>query len=206
MLLTTQPGMDVVGEAGDGHDAVVIASRLQPDVVLMDVRMPGLDGIEATRLLTAERLDSADRLVKVIVLTTFSDDEVVYGALRAGASGFLLKHAAPQDLTAAVLAVARGDAWIDSAVASRVIAALASTRPGTAHGVVGRLTPREREILVLMAEGRDNRDISSHLVLSEATVKTHVSRILMKTGSSGRTQAVVLAYQTGLVIPRPSRG
>jgi DNA-binding NarL/FixJ family response regulator len=203
MLLSAQPQLEVVGEASDGREALDVAERTHPDVLLMDVRMPGMDGIEATELLTAERAETPDRLTRVLVLTTFNEDEVVYGALRAGASGFLLKHAAPQDLTTAVLAVARGDAWIDPAVAPRVIAALASSRHGSARGAVERLTPREREVLVLMAEGRDNREISEQLVLSSATVKTHVSRILMKTGSRDRAQAVALAYQTGLLVPRP---
>ncbi len=209
MLLSAEPDIDVVGEAGDGAQAVEQARLLGPDVVLMDLRMPGVDGIEATRLLAGDPVHDADpdRLTKVLVLTTFNDDDAVYGALRAGASGFLLKHAAPADLTAAVRSVAAGGSWLDPAVAGTVIRALATVpRAGEGlGGLVGRLTPREREVLVLVATGLSNTEISQRLVLSEATVKTHVARIVMKTGSRDRAQAVALAYQSGLVVPPRSR-
>lgn len=207
MLLAAESDIRVVGEASDGREAVTLAKAQQPDVVVMDVRMPGMDGVTATRVLTADDVSrSPDRLTKILVLTTFDDDESVYGALRAGASGFLLKHAAPTDLISAVRKVAAGEAWIDPAVARKVIAALAGISEfgqGSSE-LIERLTPREREVLVLMAHGLSNAEIRDRLVLSEATVKTHVARVVMKTGSRDRTQAVVLAYQSGLVVP-PSR-
>jgi len=202
LLLTAQPDIRVVGEAGDGAEAVELADRLRPDVVLMDVRMPRMDGISAVRALCADRA-GGDDLTKVLVLTTFDDDEAVYASLSAGASGFLLKHAAPQDLITAVHRVAAGEAWIDPAVAGRVIAALANVQRTVREParLVALLTPREREVLVLMAHGLSNAEIRDLLVVSEATVKTHVSRIVMKTGSRDRTQAVVHAYRSGLVTP-----
>ena len=207
MLLAAEPDMEVVGDVSDGTEAIQLARTRHPDVVLMDIRMPGMDGVAATRVLTEELGGNPDQLVKVLVLTTFNDDEVVYGALRAGASGFVLKHAAPKDLITAVRKVAAGEAWIDPAVAGKVIAAVAglSDFSAGAPALVGRLTPREREVLVLMAHGMSNAEIRDRLVLSEATVKTHVARVVMKTGSRDRTQAVVLAYQSGLVVPGPGR-
>jgi len=204
MLLAAEDDLDVVAEAADGREAVELARSRGADLVLMDVRMPGMDGVAATRLLTADSADS-DKLVRVLVLTTFDDDDAVYGALRAGASGFLLKHAAPRDLVSAVRAVAAGEAWIDPAVAGRVIAALAALPgPGrSAPQVLERLTPREREVLALLATGLSTREITARLVLSEATVKTHIARCLMKTGSRDRAHAVVLAYQSGLVTAPP---
>ena len=209
MLLSAEPDIDVVGEASDGRAVVELARSKRPDVVLMDIQMPELDGISATRLLTADNHGAdQDRLTKVLVLTTFDDDEAVYGALRSGASGFLLKHAAPGDLIIAVRKVASGEAWIDPAVARKVISALASFNQVNkgAPEIVGRLTPREREVLVLMAHGLSNSEIRSRLFVSEATVKTHVARVVMKTGSRDRTQAVVLAYQSGLVNPQQCSG
>jgi DNA-binding NarL/FixJ family response regulator len=163
-----------------------------------------LDGVAATRALCADRpSDAGGPVVKVLVLTTFDDDDAVYGALLAGATGYLLKQAAPRDLAAAVRAVAAGDAWLDPGVAGRVVRALA-TVPRVADRVpelVARLTPREREVLVLMAEGLSNAEIAERLVLGEGTVKTHVSRVLMKTATRDRPQAIALAYRCGLVVP-----
>jgi DNA-binding NarL/FixJ family response regulator len=206
MLLRAEPDFEVIAEASDGQQAVDLTRSHHPDLVLMDARMPTMDGMTATGLITAHTINP-NHLTKVLVLTTFNDDEVVYGALRAGASGFLLKHAAPKDLVTAVHTVAAGDAWIDPAIAGKVIAALA-TLPAPNKGsseLMERLTPREREVLALLAHGLSTAQIKDRLVLSEATVKTHIARVLFKTGSRDRTQAVVLAYQSGLVTP-PSLG
>jgi DNA-binding NarL/FixJ family response regulator len=206
MLLRAEQDLEVAAEASDGQEAVDLARSHQVDLVLMDIRMPGMDGVTATRLLTAEAEDP-DRLTRVLVLTTFDDDGALYGALRAGASGYLLKDAAPRDLITAVRRVSAGDAWIDPSVAGKVIAALAAL-PGpspTSPDALSHLTAREREVLTLMAHGCSNTDIKNRLGLSEATVKTHVSRVLMKTGAHDRSQAVALAYQTGLVTPAPNR-
>ena len=210
VLLLQTGGVHVVAEAGNGAEAVDLARHHRPDVVVMDLQMPGVDGVTATRQLTADTTSSpespgrADHLVKVLVVTTYHEDQAVYGALRAGASGYLLKSAAPRDLLPAVHAVASGEAWIDPAVAGAVIAALAELPERSAHPpqALERLTPRETEVLTLVALGLSNTEIKDHLGLSEATVKTHVSRILIKTGSRDRTQAVVLAYRSGLVNPR----
>jgi DNA-binding NarL/FixJ family response regulator len=203
MMLNVEPDLVVVAEAADGAEAVELARRHRPDVVLMDVRMPVLDGVEATRLLCAEgESPEAAALVKVLVLTTFEDDAAVYGALVAGASGYLLKHAAPQDLVAAIRQVAAGNAWVDPAVAATVIRALAAVpRTGQSRSVLcDRLTAREREVLVLMAHGLSNTEIAERLVVGAGTVKTHISRVLMKTASRDRAQAIALAYQSGLVV------
>jgi DNA-binding NarL/FixJ family response regulator len=202
LLLQAQPDIEVLAEAGDGAEAIVLAARHHPDVVIMDVRMPVLDGVSATRELCADRDPAAGESgPRVLVLTTFDDDEAVYGALLAGASGYLLKHAVPHDLVSAVRRVAAGDAWLDPAVAGAVIAALARTpRVGEASGeLIGRLTAREREVLVLMADGLSNAEIADRLVVGEGTIKTHVSRVLMKTACRDRVQAVALAYRSGLV-------
>ena len=200
LILEAEPDIEVVGEASNGREALELAAADHLDVVVMDVRMPVLDGISATRQLTADR--TVGETTRVLVLTTFDDDEAVYGALRAGASGFLLKHAAPRELVLAVRAVAAGDSWLDSRIAGRVIETLAGfPMVGPTSSVrLENLTAREREVLSLMALGLSNALIRDRLVLSEATVKTHISRILMKTGSHDRGQAIVLAYQTGLVV------
>lgn len=202
MLLRAEADFEVLGEAADGHEIIELSRSHHPDLVLMDARMPNMDGIAATRTLTSETTNS-NRPTKVLILTTFNDDEVVYGALRAGASGFLLKHAAPKELVRAVRTVVAGDAWLDPAIAGKVIAALAALpAPGDAPSrLLAQLTTREREVLTLIAQGLSTTEIKEQLVLSEATVKTHIARILLKTGSRDRAQAVVLAYQSGLVKP-----
>jgi DNA-binding NarL/FixJ family response regulator len=202
MLLEAQPDIEVVGEAGDGTSAVQLTQTLRPDVVLMDVRMPNTDGIGATRELIKEGSDP-DRLAKVIILTTYHVDEAVYASLRAGASGFLLKDAAPEELVNAIRAVAGGEAWLDPPVARRLLTDFAA-RPESrlpAPSALKQLTAREREVLGLIALGLTNDDVARHLVLGMTTVKTHVTRILMKLGVHDRAQAVAAAYQLGLVRP-----
>jgi DNA-binding NarL/FixJ family response regulator len=202
MLLSGYEDIEVVGEAGSGVDAVREVQDKQADLVLMDLRMPGeLDGVAATRMLTQDRADGS--VTSVLALTLFNDDASVYDALRAGASGFLLKNSAPVHLLDAVRTVLAGRNWIDPAVLGQVIGALrASPQAGVSTSqVVARLTPREREVLVLIAQGASSDMIAQRLVVSDATVRTHVSRILMKTGCSDRAQAVVLAYQSRLVRP-----
>ena len=195
-ILETQPDIAVAGEALDGLDAVELARRRAPEVVLMDVKMPRLDGIEATRRIVAE----SD--VAVLVLTTFDLDEYVYEALRAGASGFLLKDVPPESLIAAVRVLAAGEALIAPAITKRLIERFAQTAPPAAPPpALEELTPRELEVLVLIARGRSNREIADELVLSEATVKTHVKRVLAKLGLRDRVHAVVLAYESALVTP-----
>jgi DNA-binding NarL/FixJ family response regulator len=202
MILDAEPDLEVVGEAGDGIEAVERFHQVQPDVVLMDVRMPRMDGVEATRHLAGP--DVADP-ARVLVLTTFDLDEHVYEALRAGASGFLLKDVPPEDLVAAVRVVAGGDALLAPSITRRLIADFAR-RPATPADPAGSpalttLTDREREVLVLMARGLSNAEIAGSLYLGETTVKTHVGRVLMKLGLRDRVQAVVLAYETGIVTP-----
>lgn len=207
-MLLSAAGLTVVGEAADGSQAVDLARQLEPDVVIMDLAMPVMDGVEATRRLTADDfLPTGATTVKVLVLTTFSAHEQVYEALRAGASGFLLKDGAATDLVTAVTEVHAGNAYLDPAVTPAVIAELAHRRPptGPIPGLLDRLTKREKEILTLMAYGLSNRNIAGQLVLSEATVKTHVSRVIMKLDADGRTQAVVAAYQNHLVVPDNAR-
>jgi DNA-binding NarL/FixJ family response regulator/class 3 adenylate cyclase len=200
MILDAEEDMDVVGEAGDGKAAIAEAGRLNPDVVLMDVRMPELDGIEATRRLLADSgVDS-----KVVMLTTFDMDEYVYEALRAGASGFLLKDAPPEQLVDGIRAVCSGDALLAPSVTRRVIEEFVRRPPETARTAppeVEELTPRENEVLKLIARGLSNAEIAQNLVVSETTVKTHVARVLMKMGLRDRVQAVVMAYESGLVQP-----
>ena len=199
-LLETQPDFAVVGTAGDGAEAVRICRELRPDVVLMDVRMPGMDGIEATRQLAGQ--DGA--APRVLILTTFDLDEYVYDALCAGASGFLLKDVTAERLFEAVRVVAAGEALLAPAVTRRLISEFARLRPHAATLPAGRLaalTPRETQVLKLVAEGLSNPEIAARLVVTEETVKTHVSRVLAKLGLRDRTQAVVAAYESGLVVP-----
>ena len=199
-LLGAQPDLEVIGQAADGAEAVRIAAETRPDVVLMDIRMPVLDGIEATRTILAS---GAEPLPRVVVLTTFDVDDYVLEALRAGASGFLLKDALPDDLVEAVRVVARGDALLAPSVTRRLIARFAA-RP-TGRGAVDSdlevLTEREREVLREIAQGRSNAEIAVVLFIAEQTVKSHVSRVLTKLGLRDRAQAVVVAYESGLVVP-----
>jgi DNA-binding NarL/FixJ family response regulator len=206
-LLDTQPDFCVLGTAADGATAVRTCQELRPDVVLMDVRMPGTDGIEATRQLMGN-IGGGDVLPpKVLILTTFDLDEYVFDALRAGASGFLLKDMTAERLFEAVRVVAAGEALLAPAVTRRLISEFARLRPQAVAGAAGRpgalaaLTPRETEVLRLVAEGLSNTEIAARLVVTEETVKTHVSRILAKLGLRDRTQAVVAAYESGLVVP-----
>jgi DNA-binding NarL/FixJ family response regulator len=201
-ILESDPEMTVVGEAGDGEDAVREARRLQPEVVLMDIRMPVLDGIEATR-----RIVGAQPGTRVLILTTFGLDGYVYEALQAGASGFMLKDALPEELTAAVRIVASGEALLAPAVTRAVIDEFARREPAAAPTLppaVAELTPREREVLDLLARGLSNPEICEQLVISEATTKTHVARILQKLDLRDRVQAVIYAYESGLLTPGAS--
>ncbi|MGH3250385.1 MAG: response regulator [Trebonia sp.] len=214
-LLDTQPDFAVLGTAADGAEAVRVCRELRPDVVLMDVRMPGTDGIEATRLLVEASAGGAGAggagaPPKVLILTTFDLDEYVFDALRAGASGFLLKDVTAERLFEAVRVVAAGEALLAPAVTRRLISEFARLRPQTVAGISGAagrpvalaaLTPRETEVLCLVAEGLSNTEIAARLVVTEETVKTHVSRVLSKLGLRDRTQAVVAAYESGLVVP-----
>jgi DNA-binding NarL/FixJ family response regulator len=204
LILRDEPDIEVVGEADDGLAAVELTARLAPDVVLMDIRMPVVDGLEATRRITsaAPPEPDADR-PRVIILTTFDLDEYVYDALRAGAAGFVLKDAPPDQLIGAVRAVAAGDALIAPSITRRLIAEFAA-RPGPSSAPpagLSDLTPRELEVLRLVATGRSNAEIAETLVVSGTTVKSHVARILMKLEVRDRVQAVVLAYESGLVRP-----
>ncbi|TBT88660.1 response regulator transcription factor [Propioniciclava sinopodophylli] len=201
MLLSVDPAIQVVGEASDGHEAIAAVERLRPDVIVMDLRMPGTDGAEATRRIVAEQEHTPDALTRVLVLTTFDEDADVYAALRAGASGFLLKHASADVLATAIRRVAEGESWLDPAVVGRVIRALRLPPGPDGAAVAAVLTPREREVLTLVAEGLSNAELCDRLFLSEATVKTHVARVLMKTGSRDRAAAVALAYRSGFVRP-----
>jgi DNA-binding NarL/FixJ family response regulator len=199
VILDAADGITVVGEAANGEAAVSQVATRAPDVVLMDIRMPGMDGLEATRLITSDPAAAP----KVVMLTTFDLDEYVYEALRAGASGFLLKDSPRHDLIAAVRAAAAGDALLAPSVTRRLIEAFARRPPETAPAPsrLASLTARERDVLLMLARGRSNAEIAAGLFVSEATVKTHVGNLLAKLGLRDRVQAVILAYETGLVVP-----
>ncbi len=200
VLLNSADGIEVVGEAADGAQALDLARRERADVVLMDIRMPGVDGLEGTRRLAADE-DMAG--VKVIILTTFESDEYVYQAIRAGASGFLVKDSEPAELIQAVRVVARGDALLSPGVTRRLITDIASRpdRPPATNRILEVLTTREREVMALVAAGLSNDEIAARLYLSPLTSKTHVSRIMTKLNARDRAQLVVIAYESGLVSP-----
>ncbi len=202
MILEAQPDIEVVSEAGDGAQAVDAARRLKPDLVLMDIRMPGLDGIEATRRLAGPGVESP---VKVVILTTYDLDEYVFDALAAGASGFLLKHVPPEELVRGVRAAAAGDALLAPSVTRRLIEEFAKRAPARWKSTdVESLTEREREVLWLLARGRSNQEIAAELHVGEATIKTHVAHVLDKLDLRDRVQAVIFAYELGLVQPGQS--
>lgn len=198
MVLEAQPDIEVVGEASDGATAIELARRTRPAVMLMDVRMPGMDGLAATSAITADTPGT-----RVLVLTTFDLDEYAFGGLRAGASGFLLKDARPEELLAAVRAIAAGDAAVSPRVTRRMLELFGSELPSEegATDAAAALTPREREILIAIGRGLSNTEIAGELFLTESTVKTHVGRVLAKTGERDRVALVVLAYDLGLVRP-----
>jgi DNA-binding NarL/FixJ family response regulator len=200
VILNAEPDLEVVGEAADGRETIEAVRTQRPDVVLMDIRMPNLDGIEATR-----RLAAAAHAPRVLILTTFDLDQYVYEALRAGASGFLLKDATAEELLQAVRVVAAGEALLSPSITRRLIADYARRPPPNERpAALDELTPRELEVLRLIARGLSNRDIARKLVLGDATIKTHVARIFAKLDLHDRTQAVVLAYETGLITPGDS--
>ncbi|MBP2705122.1 response regulator transcription factor [Microbispora sp. RL4-1S] len=199
-LLNSEDGIEVVGEAGNGEDGVSLARRLVPDVALVDIQMPDLDGIEATRLICADPRLAA---VHVVILTNFGLDEYVFSALRAGASGFLLKDTEPAELLQAIRVAARGDALLSPGITRRLISEYVSRPPeGVPVTALGALTQREREVVALVARGLSNAEIARHMVISPLTAKTHVSRAMTKLGARDRAQLVVFAYESGLVTPR----
>jgi DNA-binding NarL/FixJ family response regulator len=204
-MILRDAGIPVVAEAADGAQAVAVVSEHHPDVVLMDIRMPEMDGLEATRRITAAEPDSGCR---IIILTTFDLDQYVYGALAAGASGFLLKHSSPEYLTAAIRTVRAGDALLAPSITRRLVERYAprDAGPPAVRRELSGLSPRELEVLRLLARGMSNAELAGELTLSEATVKTHVARILAKLQLRDRVQAVVLAYETGLARPGPDAG
>jgi DNA-binding NarL/FixJ family response regulator len=196
MILEQRPDLELVGEAGDGDEAIRAAAELDPDVILMDIRMPNLDGVEATR-----RLVNSGSAARILVLTTFDLDEYVYAAVRAGASGFLLKDVQPGELVDAIRVVAAGNSLFGPAATRRLVERFAPPPAARATNTINELTEREREILRLLAQGRSNAELAEQLFLSEATVKTHVSAILRKLAVRDRVQAVIAAYEAGLVRP-----
>ncbi len=200
VLVDSADDIEVVGEAEDGAQAVALARRHRADIVLMDIRMPGVDGLEATRRISA---DESMAGVKVLILTTFESDEYVYEALQAGASGFLVKDTEPAELLHAIYVIARGDALLSPGITRRLIADIAARRPTRtpAHAALSELTDREREMMALVATGLSNDEIAGQLYLSPLTVKTHVSRAMLKLHARDRAQLVVIAYQSGLVTP-----
>lgn len=201
-LLDAHDGITVVGQAANGREAVGLSARLEPDVILMDVRMPELDGIEATRRILGPGYPAA-RVPRILMLTTFDIDDYVYDALQAGASGFLLKDALPDELVHAVRVVAAGDALLSPSVTRKMIAQFAAQKPRAPRSaaVLAELTEREREVLVLIGQGRSNGEIAASLFIAEQTVKTHVGKILAKIGARDRVHAVIFAYDSGLVEP-----
>jgi len=207
-MILAAAGIEVVGQAANGLEAVAATRRLRPDVVLMDIRMPEVDGLEATRRILTEAPTTADgHAIRVLVLTTFDLDQYVYAALTAGASGFLLKDVTPDHLVHAVLLVQEGDALLAPTITRRLVERFARVDPGRSalHRDLATLTPREREVLTLLAGGLSNTELAGALQLSEATVKTHITRILTKLQLRDRVQAVVIAYETGLVTPTTRR-
>jgi DNA-binding NarL/FixJ family response regulator len=201
-LLDAQEGVRVVGQAADGQEAVALAARLDPDVILMDVRMPQLDGIAATRRILGSSYPAV-HVPRILMLTTFDIDDYVYDALQAGASGFLLKDALPEELVQGVRVVAAGDALLSPRVTRRLISQFAAQKPRSPRGAVelADLTEREREVLVLLAKGMSNTEIAGELFIAEQTVKTHVGKLLAKIGARDRVQAVIFAYDVGLAEP-----
>jgi DNA-binding NarL/FixJ family response regulator len=206
LLVSAEEDITIVAEAADGQDALIQARDQRPDVLLMDVRMPGTDGVDATRAVIEGGLTAqSGQPVRVIILTTYHIDEAVYAALRAGASGFLLKDAAPTEIVAAIRAVAAGEAWLDPTVTRQLIDEFAA-RPEQhipTPAQMAQLTPREREVLILLAQGLSNTEVAGQLFISEATVKTHLAHVMAKLSVREKTQAVIAAYQTWLVQLRP---
>jgi DNA-binding NarL/FixJ family response regulator len=197
VLAADTPDLDIVGEAGTGHQAVQLAREVRPDIVVMDIRMPDLDGIEATRLITSDSLKT-----RVVMLTTFDDDDSVYASLRAGASGFLVKDMALEEILTAIRVVAAGDALIAPSVTRRLIEEFVGRpEPAPAHPRIDGITEREREVLTLIGRGLSNTEIAAHLCISVATAKAHVAHLLAKLEARDRVQLVIIAYQTALVAP-----
>ena len=203
MILEAEPNIEVIGEATDGLEAVKLSAELKPDVVLMDIRMPELDGLEATRRVLGAEPPPGEELPRVLMLTTFDLNEYVYEALRAGASGFLLKDVPAEQLIAGIHVVARGEALLAPSITRRLIEEFAKTKPSDAPPPpsLDELTPRELDVFRQLARGMSNAEIAAELIVSETTVKTHVARLLMKLGVRDRVQAVVIAYESGLVSP-----
>jgi DNA-binding NarL/FixJ family response regulator len=196
VLIADAPDLEIAGEAGTGAQAVQLARDVHPDIVVMDIRMPGMDGIEATQMITADSLGT-----RVLILTTFDDDDNVYASLRAGASGFVVKDMAPEDILAAIRVVAAGDALLAPGITRRLIEEFAGRRPTPRVREIAGITERERQVLTLVGRGMSNTEIAAHLYVTVATVKTYVGRLLAKLGARDRVQLVVAAYEAGLVPP-----